>query len=101
MTLAEIRRQVESIKRVQRIQAKERAVYDYILANMIGISNNRNHSEKFRMPAIEEFYPTIFEEEAQKKEMEKQQHNNDVSTARLIQFAQAHNAKLQEKGVAE
>lgn len=100
MTFAEVRRQVESVKRVQKIQNQERAVFDYILANMIGISNNRNHSESFTMPTIEEFYPTIFEAEAEKKQEEKQEKIEDVSTARFLQFAQAHNAKLQ-KGVAE
>lgn len=100
MTFAEVRRQVESVKRVQKIQNQERAVFDYILANMIGISNNRNHSESFTMPTIEEFYPVIFEALAERKEEEKQEKIEDVSTARFLQFAQAHNAKLQ-KGVAE
>ena len=63
MTLAEIIRYIESQKRKQLIQAKEKASFDYIQAELIGRSISRIYSASATYPAIEEAYPSLFNTE--------------------------------------
>ena len=91
MTLAEVIRSIESKKRKQKLQAQERASYDYILADLIGRSVSRIYSNSTRLPQIYEVYPTLFdgvemEEQKQKKQME-------ISAIRFKLFAQSYNKK--------
>lgn len=92
-TPAEIERYVASRIRVMKIEAQERASYDYILADLIGKSMARLYSSAASMPEIGKVYPTLFdtEEITQKK----QQAQYELSAVRFRQFAEAHNKKFQ------
>ena len=92
MTLGELERIVESKKRVQKVQAQEKASYDYILADLIGKSIARIYSSSARMPEISEVYPTLFDS----KEMEekKQEKKAELSALRFKQFAESYNKKF-------
>lgn len=94
MTLAEAIRAVESKKRIQRIEAQEKASYDYLLADLIGRSIARLQSSANRMPSLEEAYPTLFE--TAEIEEQKQQKQDEISAIRFKQFAQAFNSKYKE-----
>lgn len=94
MTLAEAIRAIESKKRIQKLEAQEKASFDYILADLIGRSIARIQSSANHMPQITEAYPTLFDSEDLE---EKQQEKKDkVSAIRFKQFAQAFNNKFKE-----
>ena len=94
MTLAEAIRAVESKKRLQTLEAQEKASFDYILADLIGRSISRLQSSANRMPPLEEAYPALFNtEEIEHKKQEKQ---DELSVIRFKQFAQAFNSKFKE-----
>lgn len=91
MTLAEIERHIESKKRMQKLEAQEKASYDYILADLIGRSIARLQSSSNRFPDIAETYPTIFDnKEIQEKKQEKK---TELSALRFKLFADSYNAK--------
>ena len=54
MTLAELIRAIESKKRVEKEKAKEKASFDYILADMIGRSVSRIYSSAATLPTLAE-----------------------------------------------
>lgn len=94
MTLAEVERAVESKKRVQKMEAREKANFDYILADLIGRSISRIYSSSAEMPNIADIYPSIFDKEEVEEAI--QEKKNELFAARLKQFAQSHNKKIEE-----
>lgn len=95
MTLAEIERAIESKKRVYINQARERASFDYTLADLIGRSVSRIYSSSSKMPEIQEVYPTLFDsEEIQELKEEKQA---ELSALRFKQFATSFNSKFNKE----
>jgi hypothetical protein len=88
MTIAEIKRAVEAKQKVEKLELKQKAIYDYKLANLItiGFAN--------RLPDIWEMYPTLFdsEEEIQKRE----QKQAELSALRFINFAESFNKRFME-----
>ena len=94
MTLAELERLVESKKRTQKVQAQERASYDYILADLIGKSVSRIYSSSAHMPEISEVYPTLFD--SKEVEIQKQEKKAELSALRFKQFANSYNKKFKE-----
>lgn len=94
MTLAELTRAIESKKRIQHLEAQERASLDYILADLIGRSIARIHSSSAHLPQISEAYPSLFSSgEIEEKVQEKK---NELSVLRFKQFAQSYNNKFRE-----
>ena len=91
MTLAEVIRSIESKKRQQKLQAQERASYDYILADLIGRSVSSIYSNSTRLPQIYEVYPTLFD--GVEMEEQKQQKQMEISAIRFKLFAQSYNKK--------
>ena len=91
MTLAEVIRAIESKKRQQKLQAQERASYDYILADLIGRSVSRIYSNSTRLPQIYKVYPTLFD--GAEMEEQKQQKQMELSAIRFKLFAQSYNKK--------
>ena len=89
MTLAETIRAIESYKRVWRDKERQRAAFDYILADAIGRSISRVYSSSAQMPKLYELYPTLFaSDEIQEQEQIKR---DELSVLRFKQYAQAHN----------
>lgn len=96
MTLAELIRMVESKKRVQEQKAKEQAIFDYTLADLVGRSIARIHSSSNHYPGIAEVYPSLFDAEEMAEQA--QAKKDELSVLRFKQFAQAHNNKFKEGG---
>lgn len=96
MTLAELFRLIESKKRMLKLQQKEKASFDYALADLIGRSIARIYSSSNKMPTIAEAYPSLFEQEEVEEKLQEKREN--LFAAQLRQFAQAHNNKLKEAG---
>ena len=92
MTLAEVVRFVESKQRIQKIQAQEKATFDYRLADLIGSSISRIYSSTGHMPTIEEAYPTLFDTQAIQEQQ--QQQKDQLSAIRFKQFAESYNKRF-------
>ncbi len=92
MTIGELIRWIESQSRKKKNDAKEKAAFNYIQADLIGKSIARIYSKSSKLPALYEVYPTLFtEEEAEEKEIEMR---DKLSVMRFEQFALAHNRKF-------
>lgn len=92
LTPAELNRYLKSRERVRRIEAQEKASYDYLLADAIGKSVARIHSSTAVLPPIEEIYPTLFD--SKEAAARKAEANAEISALRFRQFAAAHNKKF-------
>lgn len=94
MTLAELERVIESKKRMKKIEAQEKASFDYILAELIGRSVARIYSSTAHYPEISSVYPSLFDSvELQQK---KQEQKAELSALRFKQFANSYNSKYKE-----
>lgn len=99
MTIAELIRLVDSKKRTQLEAAKERAIYDYTLADLVGRSIGRLYSSANKYPTIADAYPSLFTtEEVDNILVEKK---DTLSALRFKQFAQAYNDKNKEAANSE
>lgn len=96
MTLAELIRAIESKKRRDKEAAKEKAYFDYILADLIGRSNSRNYHSSNSLPTLSDVYPSLFDSE--EIEVKKQEQKDNISAIRFKQFAQSYNKKFKEVG---
>lgn len=99
MTIGEVVRFIESRSRVRRIEAQEKASYDYILANLIVKGIGITLGSKDTMPSIQDVYPNLFDELAKEQEEKIQQQKAQLSALRFRQFAQSYNSKLKNKEV--
>ena len=94
MTIAEIERAVASKNRVKELEQKEKALFDYIHAELVGRSMARVFNASNEYPSIEEAYPTIFENVAAIQE--KQAKKAELSALRFKLFADNYNSKFKE-----
>lgn len=95
MTIAELIRAIESKKRIEKEQAQERATYDYLLANLIGLSVSRVFNKANKMPKISDVYPSLFDSgEIEEKQQEKK---DELSVLRFKQFSQNFNKKFDKE----
>ena len=95
MTIAELERAMESKARIKQIEAKEKAIFDYNLADLIGRSMSRLYSSSATMPELYEIYPTLFDS---KEILEKKaEQRAEKSTIRFMQFAQSFNKRFEQK----
>lgn len=95
MTIAEITRMAKSKQRTTITASKERAVFDYLLADLIGKSVSRIYSNSARMPELYEVYPSLFEQED--IEEKKQEQRDTLSALRFKQFAQSYNKRFKKE----
>ena len=95
MTISEITRMAKSKQRTTITASKERAVFDYLLADLIGKSVSRMYSNSARMPELYEVYPSLFEQED--IEDKKQEQRDTLSALRFKQFAQSYNKRFKKE----
>lgn len=95
MTLAEFDRYVESRRRVQEREAREKATYDYILGDLIGRSLARVYHSSNTYPEIYDAYPALFEKE--KIEEQRQERRQELSAQRFMAFVDSSNKIFAEK----
>lgn len=99
MTPGEVSRLAKSRSRVRRLEAQEKASYDYILANLIIKGVSMTLGSKGSFPTIEEAYPSLFDDMVEKRNEEIQQQKINLSALRFRQFAQSYNNKFKHKEV--
>lgn len=95
MTIAEITRMAKSKQRTTITASKERAMFDYLLADLIGKSVSRIYSNSARIPELYEVYPSLFEQED--IEEKKQEQRDALSALRFKQFAQSYNKRFKKE----
>lgn len=95
MTISEITRMAKSKQRTTITASKERAMFDYLLADLIGKSVSRIYSNSSRMPELYEVYPSLFEQED--IEEKKQEQRDTLSALRFKQFAQSYNKRFKKE----
>ncbi len=99
MTIAELDRATRAKAKLIKLEAQEKATYDYILADLIGKSISRIYSSSNTLPDIAEVYPALFDnKEIQEKRKEKQA---ELSALRFKQFANSFNSKFNKEGAKE
>lgn len=94
MTIGELQRAITSKQRIRKLEAQEKAAYDYILADLIGRSVARLYNSSNKIPSIAEAYPTLFN--AEEIEEKKQEQQAELFAIRFKQFAASHNKRLEE-----
>ena len=95
MTLAELNRLLASKKRCLISQQREKATFDYVLADLIGRSIGRLYNSSNKMPEIGAVYPSLFDsEEIKDKQQEKK---DELSVARFKAFANSFNRRFKQK----
>ena len=99
MTPGEVVRFIESRNRIKRIEAQEKASYDYVLANLIVKGVGITLGSKESMPQIHEAYTGLFDDVLKEQEEKIQEKKAQLSALRFKQFAQSYNNKLKNKGV--
>lgn len=101
MTLGEIERLVASKTRMRKLEAQEKATFDYLQAILIvkGVGICLGSKEDF--PSIESIYPTLFVEEQTQKQEKQEQRKTELSILRFKQFAQTYNNSLKNKEVQQ
>ena len=77
---------------------KSKAQFDYILADLIGISAGRMMSNDAKYPSIDEVYPNLFEKQEEEHNEEEEVAKNNIN--RFMEFALKHNAMM-KKGESE
>lgn len=96
MTIGELSRAVRSKIRVQKLEARQKASYDYTLAQLIGRACGMAFgSIKDPFPEIAEIYPTLFDSEEMKQKKQEQQ--AELSALRFKQFAESFNKKFKQQ----
>lgn len=95
MTFAELDRLTASKLRQHKIEAKERATFDYIHAQLIGRAFACNMASEATFPAIEDVYSSLFLD--QEKIQQKHEQQQSLSALRFMQFAESFNRKYDAK----
>lgn len=101
MTFGEVERYINSRNRVRKIEAQEKASYDYILASLIvkGVSITLGSKETY--PTLNDAYPKVFDDLAEKQEEEIRNQKINLSALRFRQFAQSYNNNFTKGGAKE
>lgn len=100
MTIAELGRAIKSKSRVKEVEAKERASFDYILAQLIMKGTNIAFVGKGDFPKFEDVYSVLLsrdvDENGQTIQEKRQNRKDELSALRFRQFAQSFNKRFKE-----
>lgn len=96
MTPAEIGRAIDSKNRLIKIEAKQKASYDYIQATLIIKGVSICLGDKSAFPSMQEAYPSLFDDLINEQAEKIQKQKDTISTLRFRQFAQTYNNKFKE-----
>ena len=96
MSLGELHRAIKSKARVRKIEAREKASFDYTLAQLIGRACGMAFgSIKSEFPDIGTVYPTLYDSEEIKQR--KQEKQAELSALRFKQFAESFNQRFNKE----
>lgn len=91
MSIGEVARYIQAQEKIRKIEAQEKASYDYIHANLVirGISITLGSKESF--PTIDEAYPSLFDDIKSEQQAKIEEKKMELSALRFKQFAQSYN----------
>jgi hypothetical protein len=96
MTIGELKRAISSKIRVRKMEAREKASFDYTLAQAVGRACGIAFgSIKSEFPDIASIYPTLFDSEEIKRKKQEQQ--AELSALRFKQFAESFNQRFNKE----
>ena len=101
MTFIEVQRAVKSAAKVKKLEAQERAYYDYTLANLIARGVSKVLGGKEEYPAIEEAYSGLFDDVMEERKAKIEEQKMNLSAIRFRQFAQSHNDRFNKEVVSK
>lgn len=96
MTVGELERFIDSVRRMEVHRLKERATMDYTHALLVGRAM-RGSTEENPFPDLYEVYPKLFLEELAEKEEAERELQDEISAIRFIQFAESFNSKFDKE----
>lgn len=98
MTLAELRRWLNSRARVIRAENQKRATFDYIHARLVAKGVAIAFGDKSEFPELKQTYHGLFvdAEEIAEQEQREAEAKAQLSMLRFKQFANFHNKKYEE-----
>lgn len=99
MTPGEIIRAIDSKNRIVKIEAREKASYDYIQATLIVKGISICLGDKSPFPTLEEAYPGVFNEVLPEQQEKIEKQKIELSALRFRQFAQSYNDRFKNKEV--
>jgi hypothetical protein len=99
MTPGEVIRAIESKNRLIKIEAQEKATYDYIQATLIVKGVSICLGDKSSFPTLQEAYPGVFDEVIEEQKEKAQEQKMQLSALRFKQFAQSYNNNFKNKEV--
>jgi hypothetical protein len=99
MTPGEVTRDIKSREKIKRIEAQEKASYDYLQAGLIGKYISVILDGKGSIPPIEEVYTGLFDDLIKEQEEKRQKKQDELSALRFRQFAQSYNNNFKNKEV--
>lgn len=97
MTPAEVERAVQSKIKVKKIEAQERASYDYTLAGLIVKGVSITLGSKASFPELYEAYPGVFDDLIKEQEEEMTRQRMSLSALRFKKFAQSYNSNFNKE----
>lgn len=97
MTIGEVDRAIKSKIRVKKVEAQEKASFDYIHASLIIKGFSIVMGSKDNFPTINEAYPGIMEDIQKANEEKIQERKQELSVLRFKQFAQSYNKKFNKE----
>ena len=88
-----------SRRRMRKLEAQEKASFDYLLAGLIGKSVARIYSSSVTMPEMSEVYPSLFD--SQEIQEKRQEQKAELSALRFKLFAKSFNDRFKEANKKE
>lgn len=96
MTIGELDRVLKSKQRRDQARAKEKAMFDYTLAILVGRAVSGG-DEQHPFPELYDAYPGVFAEEIEANQKTLQEQHDNLSALRFIQFAESFNQKFNKE----
>lgn len=99
MTPREVGRATKSREKLMKVEARERATFDYIQAQLVIKGISICLGDKSSFPTLQEAYVGIFDEMVEEQEAKVQERKHELSALRFKLFAQSYNNQFRNKEV--
>ena len=98
MTLAEVKRYIDTYEKKRTRELKEQAMIEYITCDLMATSIGRLLSKDVKYPTFIDAFSNLFtEEEIKQIEEERAKAKYEQTIARMKAMAQAHNERLDKQ----
>lgn len=102
MTLAEVKRYIDTYEKMRTRQLKEQAMIEYITCDLMATSIGRLLSKDVKYPTFIDAFSNLFtKEEIEQFEQEQERAKREATIERLKAMAQAHNDRFEKQETEE